>query len=284
MPPPDEVAIIEMRGGAPRVRTNAGAAFPARRRAGAFHTTDIDVDAAWHAHDMHQLLYAFEGSVELESSGRLYLLPAQQAAWIPAGVVHATRIRRVRSGAVFFEPDMVAQPGERVRILAAAPVIREMILYAERWPIGGPASVDEPLAERFFETLAGLAQTWIGLESPLCLPTGRDPVVRKVMALTQAALAGADLASICRSAGISERSLRRRFSADAGVTWRQYLRQSRLLHAMVMLGEPDADIAATAEAVGFGSLSAFAKAFREVSGETPGVFRRRLSAAQTGKA
>jgi hypothetical protein len=28
----------------------------------------MEVDSAWHVHEMHQLLYAFEGSVEVESS------------------------------------------------------------------------------------------------------------------------------------------------------------------------------------------------------------------------
>ena len=276
--PPEEVAIIEMRGGEPRVASPDDASC-ARRRAGAFHTTDFDVDTHWHAHDMHQLLYAFEGSVELESAGRLFVLPAQQAAWIPAGVAHATRIRRVRSGAVFFDPAMVEAPGDRVRILAAAPVIREMIQYAARWPISGPPAADEALAERFFKTLAGLCQAWIAVEAPLCLPTGRDPAIRRVMALTQARLADADLAAICRDAGLSERSLRRRFATEAGMTWRRYLRQARLLRAMVLLGEPGASLPEAAEAVGFSSLSAFAVAFRETTGESPGAYRRRLRAA-----
>jgi AraC-like DNA-binding protein len=245
---------------------------------------NADVDTDWHAHEMHQLLYAVEGSVELESGDRLYLLPAQQAAWIPAGVAHATRIRRVRSGAVFFDPSMVAAPGDRVRILAAAPLIREMIQYSARWPIGAPAGPDEDLAEHFFETLAGLCQAWIADEALLCLPVSRDPVVRRVMALTQADLAAADLGRICREAGLSERSLRRRFPAAAGVTWRRYLHQSRLLRAMALLGEPGVSLPEAADAVGFASLNAFAKAFRQMTGESPGAYRRRLSAAGTEQA
>jgi len=280
MPPPGEVAIVEMRDGEPRISPSDPGPAAVRRRAGAYHTVEVEVDTLWHAHEMHQLLYAFDGSVEVESGERLYFLPAQQAAWIPAGVAHVTRIRRVRSGAVFFEPSTVAEPGDRVRILATAPVIREMIQYAERWPIGAPPGPDEALAERFFETLAGLCRDWIGAEAALCLPTSRDPLIRKVMALTQADLATADLARICRAAGLSERSLRRRFPAQAGMTWRRYLHRSRLLRAMALLSEPRADLAGVAEAVGFASLSAFAKAFREISGESPGAYRRRLNAAE----
>ena len=58
----------------------------------------------WHTHDLHQLLYAFEGIVEVETDGSHHLLPPQQAAWIPAGLPHQTTLRRVRSVAVFFQP------------------------------------------------------------------------------------------------------------------------------------------------------------------------------------
>ena len=39
---------------------------PARRpAAGAIVQDEYDVDSHWHTHDMHQLQYAFEGSIEV---------------------------------------------------------------------------------------------------------------------------------------------------------------------------------------------------------------------------
>jgi len=57
---------------------------------------------------------------------------------------HSTTLERVRSIAVFFDPAMI-DGGDRVRILAATNVLREMIVYAGRWPIDRPAS--DPVAE-----------------------------------------------------------------------------------------------------------------------------------------
>jgi hypothetical protein len=67
--------------------------------------------------------------------------------WIPAGLAHSTTLKRVRTVSVFFDPAMVRGADDRARILAAAPVIREMIVYGVRWPIHRPAS--DPVADAF---------------------------------------------------------------------------------------------------------------------------------------
>ncbi len=91
----------------------------------------------WHSHDLHQIEYAFHGAVEVETAVSHCLLPPQQAAWIPAGVEHRTTIRTsVRTISVFFSPHLVPAPGDRVRILPVPPVLREMMIYSGRWPIG----------------------------------------------------------------------------------------------------------------------------------------------------
>ena len=37
----------------------------------------------WHYHDVHQIEYAIGGVVEVETASAHYLLPPQQAAWMP---------------------------------------------------------------------------------------------------------------------------------------------------------------------------------------------------------
>ena len=98
--------------------------------AGTFSYDGPDLVTNWHSHDIHQLEYAFEGTIEVETDAAHYLLPPQQAAWIPAGLLHRSTLSHVRTVSVFFATHMVPDDGGRARILAAAPVIREMILYA----------------------------------------------------------------------------------------------------------------------------------------------------------
>jgi transcriptional regulator GlxA family with amidase domain len=76
--------------------------------------------------------------------------------------------------------------------------------------------------------------------------------------------------------GTSERSLRRAFVAETGMSWRQYLLESRLLQAMALLAQPEPNLLAVATEVGFESMSGFARAFHRYSGETPMAYRQRV--------
>jgi AraC-like DNA-binding protein len=176
---------------------------------------------------------------------------------------------------VFFDPDMVRGADDRARVLAAAPVIKEMIVYAARWPISRPES--DAVADAFFDALALLARDWLDHEAPLCLPSSGDPSVAAVMAYTKSHLDEVTASDVCRSVGVSERTLRRRFSAATGMTWRRYLLESRLLRAMAALAEPGPTVLDVAISVGFDSVSAFTRAFRSYTGETPTAYRRRVA-------
>lgn len=245
-------------------------------RAGAYLTREMSVDTGWHHHDLHQLIYAFEGRLEVESAAARYLLPPQLMAWIPAGLAHRTQIHWVRSGSVFFEPAMVEDPGGRIRILRATTFMREMMDTAMRWPIHAP---EQPMGRSFFETLAYLCCEWLQAETPLYLPTTRDPQLAAAMAYTQSQLAESCFTGACRAAGLSQRSLRRRFATLAGMSWSVYRHRSRLIAAMGLL-EAGRSVGQAAADVGFESPSAFAKAFAALLGETPAHYRHRVSAAR----
>src|SRR5262249_56232265 len=77
-----------------------------------------------------------------------------------------------------------------------------------------------------------------------------------------------------KRAGISTRSLSRRFVEEAQTTWRAFLHQARMMRAMELLGVPGARVTDTAFAVGFESLAAFSRAFEEFTGSCPSDFRK----------
>jgi AraC-like DNA-binding protein/quercetin dioxygenase-like cupin family protein len=237
-----------------------------------------DIVTDWHAHNLHEIEYSFEGVVEVETESARFLLPPQQAVWIPAGLAHNTTLTKVKTVAVFFDPAMVSGPDDRVRILAAAPVIREMIIYGERWPISRLSS--DATADAYFEVLARLVFDWLDREIPLGLPTSTDPVVGAAMDYTNAHLDRVELHDVCSAVGVSERSLRRAFSAVTNMSWREYLLQSRLMRAMAILAEPGPTVLEAATRVGFGSASAFTRAFSKYTGETPTVYRQRVLAGR----
>jgi AraC-like DNA-binding protein len=244
----------------------------ARRQAGAIVQDAFDLDCPWHHHDMHQLQYAFENSMELEDAQARYLLPRDLAGWIPAGVTHRNSLHHIRSVSILLAADSVPNAGDRVRILRASPLMREMIAEATRWPL------DRPLDETgriYFAALARLCGEWITDEAPFTLPLSTDPALRAAIRYTREHLVGSTVAGVCRAAGLSERTLRRRFQAELGMGWDEYRRRARLLSAAEALANGNESIARIAADVGFESQSAFAAAFQQLTGKTPRAFRSR---------
>jgi transcriptional regulator GlxA family with amidase domain len=192
--------------------------------------------------------------------------------------VHCSTWTHVKAVSVFFDPMTCLRSGDRVRILAAAPVMREMILYAKRWPLTRMRS--DPTADTFFDALAQLVIEWLEHETPLCLPTSNDPLIAAAMEYTNGHLSDVSLQRLCSAIGVSERSLRRAFLAATGMSWRRYLLESRLLKAMALFAQDgqNQNIITIALAVGFQSVAAFTRAFGQYTGETPSAYRRRVRA------
>lgn len=228
----------------------------------------------WHEHPYHQLIYATAGATQIETGPARFLLPAGRAAWIPAGTRHRTLVSAHEGASLYFAPEAVADAGSRVRILVATPVMREMILFALRWPQG---AVDgDPVATSFFQTLALMCEEWLESELPLSLPSVTHPGIRRAMDHALAHPSEAAQAKVLKIAAMSERSFRRRFVKETGMTWQVWLTQARILTAMTMLAA-SARVTDVAADVGYASLSAFAKAFAQLVGESPSEYRRRIA-------
>jgi AraC family transcriptional activator of mtrCDE len=75
-------------------------------------------------------------------------------------------------------------------------------------------------------------------------------------------------------AAMSRATFIRRFQAATGMTFGQFLTRARLMIAADLLTNSDRNIAGIAAQVGYQSESAFTRAFRAATGETPSRFRR----------
>jgi AraC-like DNA-binding protein len=229
----------------------------------------------WHSHDLHQLEYAVHGLVEVETAAGRHLLPPQQAAWIPAGLEHQSIIHTsIRTISVFFEPTLLRDPQRRVRVLTVAPLVREMMLHAVRWPIGR-RDIDA-VGDRFFIAMADVVQDALDDERPLVLPTSAHPVLIAAADYVRNHLDEVTVSELSRSVGVSERTLRRLVQSELGITCRDYILQARLLQAMVLLARPGQTVLGVATAVGFRNGSSFARVFTQRCGDSPSVYRRRV--------
>ncbi|MEN4473829.1 helix-turn-helix transcriptional regulator [Mycolicibacterium cosmeticum] len=269
-------------------RSAKPAAHPAARRpvielrrggrapAGSYLYEGEGLITGWHSHEVHQIEYAVAGVVEVETDTAHYLLPPQQAAWIPAGLEHqAVMNPDVKTVAVMFDPAMITEPGDRARIIAVSPLIREMMIYALRWPI--ERSHGDRVSDGFFATLANLVVDALDHEAPLSLPTSEHPIVAAALVYTKEHLDAVTVEDVSRTVAVSERTLRRLFADTLGMSWRTYLLHARMLRAMALLAAPGQSVQATSSAVGFDNLSSFTRSFTQFCGETPSAYRRRVA-------
>ncbi|MCF6389251.1 helix-turn-helix transcriptional regulator [Mycobacterium sp. MBM] len=251
-----------------------------RALAGSYLYEGDGLITGWHSHEVHQIEYALQGVVEVETDAGHYLLPPQQAAWIPAGLEHqAVMNPDVKTIAVMFDAHMMPDTGDRARIIAVSPLIREMMIYALRWPID--RAHGDQISDGFFRTMAHLVAEALDHEAPLNLPTTEHPIVAAALTYTKEHLASVTAEDVSRAVAVSERSLRRLFSDTLGMSWRTYLLHARMLRAMALLAAPAQSVQATSAAVGFDNLSSFTRSFVQFCGETPSAYRKRVAGGNT---
>ncbi|MEZ2128611.1 AraC family transcriptional regulator [Sinorhizobium sp. CB9] len=140
-----------------------------------------------------------------------------------------------------------------------------------------------PLDALFRQQLTELLATRL-LVAHVGSPTSLNPVVgglsptvlrRAIERLRSDSDADVSLAALASDAGLSRFHFCRSFKESTGLSPHAWLRQYRLDQAMTMLRDPDMSVASVAAALGYASQTAFAAAFRQLTGESPTQWRQR---------
>lgn len=264
---------------APAVRAPAATWHPVAAEgqpaAGSYVHDGPALTTGWHRHDLHQLEYACSGTMGLETELARFVLAPHQAAWIPAGTNHISTLGGARTISVFLAPDRYGDCPQQAAALVVTPLLREMVLHSVRWPL--TRTTPDPVAEGFFTSLALLLPGWVEDCPPVALPVSSAPLTADAIAYTLEHLTTVTHARLSRALCTSERSLRRHFLADTGMTWREYVSLARLLKALGVLAASDDTISQVAATVGFSTPTAFSRAFLQRTGQTPSAYRRRVA-------
>jgi AraC-like DNA-binding protein len=223
--------------------------------------------------DRHYLLCASAGALRLEAQGQAWLLPPARAALIEAGrPIRVSIPQPVTTASVLFDTGFTAAPPAPLTVFDLNPLARALVGECAAW-----GESDEPLnghAEALFAALAAVTWRLAQRPSPVVVPAGRSPELRRALDLTEQRLRGeVSFEDIAAEVGLAPRSLARRFAEETGMTWRAVLRRMRVLRAIEELAAGDDPITKVAFTVGYTSLSAFNAAFRELTGRTPTEYR-----------
>jgi AraC-like DNA-binding protein len=153
------------------------------------------------------------------------------------------------------------------RILALSPLLKEIVVRMMTWVENLEATADKRrLVDVLHDEICAASQI------KLHLPVPRDPALKHLAArLADNCEATKDLAALAREVGLSERSLFRNFQKETGLSPGQWRRQMQVLRSLELLAE-GRSVTETAFEVGYESVGAFIRAFRQTVGVTPTVY------------
>jgi AraC-like DNA-binding protein len=223
--------------------------------------------------DRHYLLCASAGALRLEAQGQTWLLPPARAALIGAGQpIQVSIPQPVTTASVLFDTGFTAPPPAPLTVFDLSPLARALVAECSTW-----GESDQPLtayAETLFAALAAVTWQLAEQPSPVVVPSGRSPELRRALQLTEERLGGqVRFEDLAGEVGLVPRSLARRFADETGMTWRAVLRRMRVLRAIEELAAGDTPVTKIAFMVGYTSVSAFNGAFRQLTGRAPTEYR-----------
>jgi AraC-like DNA-binding protein/mannose-6-phosphate isomerase-like protein (cupin superfamily) len=229
-----------------------------------------------HAHSRAQLLYASQGVMSIVTRTTAFVVPPDRAVWLPKGTEHRVHYPLPASlRTLYIDVPAVSRLPDRCRVIEVSVLLRALILEAVRLPtqydMAGRAG---RIMNLLIDEIASMPT------APLHAPLPQDERLGCVCrALIEDPVAHQRLDEVARAAGMSRRTLTRRFRRETGmsfVAWRQHL---RLLEAVSLLATGKA-VAQVAAQVGYRSPSSFTSMFRRTFGASPRHYMARATLAR----
>ena len=223
-----------------------------------------------HTHDWGQLVHAISGVLAVGTAGRSYVISAEQAVWLPAGVAH-----RVGSllGAEFRSLWIASGSAAALRneptVYGVSPLLRALI--TEVAELQHEADSDG-YAGRVTRLILDQLRRARPVAAALPWPRG-EALARLCEGLYADPADPRSAEEWSRELGMSSRTMSRRFESEVGMSLRSWRRRVRLFKAIELLGG-GMDVTRVAMELGYGSPSAFIYAFRTGMGASPQVYMR----------
>jgi AraC-like DNA-binding protein len=232
--------------------------------------TDYVVDALIepHAHRKHQLVYAVQGVMVVQTHAGHWVVPPTRAIWMPAGTLHWIRcVGKVQMRSLWLKPGVARALPSSLQVVGISPLLRELINAA--------AEIDRPFVAssregRVMRLILDELRTLPVL--PLHLPQPTDQRLRAICAhLDRRPDDDATLEDWAEKLRITGKTIQRLFAKETGMTFGQWRQQIRLLRALERLATGD-KVLDVALQLGYESPSAFTTMFKRQFGRTPSQF------------
>ncbi len=234
----------------------------------ALHGTDRGRrDLGLHHHPRGQLTALRHGLLTFGTEQGAWVVPADHAVWMPPHHPHFGYSHGAFDGWSCYvaERRCADLPGRPCTIRVSG-LLREAVIRAADWK-------GETLDERQHRlALVILDELRAAADEPFGLPMPRDArLVRIARALLEDPGDRRGMDEWASWAGITERTLSRRFVAETGHSYTSWRQRARMMRALELLAG-GASVTSVALDLGYDSVSAFIALFKRLLGTTPAAY------------
>lgn len=219
-----------------------------------------------HSHKRSQLIYGANGVMLVVTEHGAWVVPPEQAVWLPAGEVHSVHMTMgpVSTRSAFVWPDAVPGLPDRCQVLGISPLMRQLLLEAVDVPLEyDPAGRDGLLMALLQQEIPRLPVL------PLSLPFPRDKrLARRCRKLLDRPTPHDTIDEWSTALDMSRRAFTRLFRSETGMSFAAWRQQACLFAALPRLAAGES-VTMVAMDLGYDSPAAFTSMFRRALGVPP---------------
>lgn len=217
-----------------------------------------------HHHRRAQLLYGSTGVMKVSTEQGNWVVPPQQAVWIPSGLEHEVLMLGVTTRSLYIEPSAVPTSRTACEVIGVSRLLRQLLIEAVELPLAyDPQGRDGLLMSLLLLEVAQARAL------PLPIPLPDDPrLLERCQHFLQYPDVHQSPQDWARDLHVSERSFSRLFRNQTQMSFGQWRQRACVVLALSRLsaGEPVTRIALD---LGYESPGAFSTMFRRLIGCAP---------------
>ncbi len=220
----------------------------------------------WHARA--QFVFAVQGTMQVRTHRRAWIVPPSRALWVPSHTVHEIQMyAEVEMRSLYIDKPTAAGMPANCVVLDVTPLLRELVVRAVALPLRWNEAGDDGVLMRLL--IAEIRRLpSCALDLPLPESNDLSLLCERILGdLSSRRPCGVD----ANEMNTSTRTLYRRFLRETGITFARWQQQARLLEAIRRLAE-GIPVTTVAMDLGYDSPSAFSTMFRRSLGIAPRRF------------
>ena len=218
-----------------------------------------------HCHPWSQLSYSSRGVIHVETNAGMFVIPPEQALWLPAKTQHQQFCKSsVSNRSLYIDRFLSKEVGDSVRTLTVDPLLKSLLLEVASWPeFYQETEQTSRLTRVLIDRLA------IAPSNELFMPTITDKRLLPIIdELNHDPANKLTIEQWATKVGASSRTLNRLFNKNYGMGFSRWKQKLKILKSLEMLNT-DNQLTSIAFELGYESTSAFITAFKKQLGCSP---------------